>query len=268
MREKDIVSLEMFDRLLNTYEVLGSYRLVCRVLGEVEKGDSFSRWIDNYSPLVSEKINDVLETLTEREVRVISIYYGLKEDGRSLESTGEELGYTRQRISQIKLKAERKLRHPTRMKKLEQVLLPVFPDIKPIEQPDNSLDLLSNLLLGDRLPLAVISYDSGDMIVPANSKITKTHLVSLERCAARSSRPFEVIYKTFQGIVRDVIDLELSVRAANCLRDANIITVIELVQKSESELLEHSGFGKKSVDELTQVLLDMGLSFQMDEIRC
>ncbi len=61
-----------------------------------------------------------------------------------------------------------------------------------------------------------------------------------------------------------VDELELSVRAANCLKNAEIDSIGELVQKQESEMLKYRNFGKKSLDEIKKVLIDMGLHFGMD----
>ena len=58
-------------------------------------------------------------------------------------------------------------------------------------------------------------------------------------------------------------ELELSVRATNCLRSANIATVGELVQRPEAEMLKTKNFGKKSLDEIKAVLESMGLDFGM-----
>jgi RNA polymerase primary sigma factor len=74
--------------------------------------------------LLKEQISDVMLTLGEREARVLQLRFGL-EDGRSrtLEEVGRDFGVTRERIRQIEAKALRKLRHPTRSKKLKDFLL-------------------------------------------------------------------------------------------------------------------------------------------------
>ena len=73
--------------------------------------------------LLREQVQEVLGTLTERESRVLKLRFGL-EDGRTrtLEEVGREFGVTRERIRQIEAKAIRKLRHPTRSKKLRDYL--------------------------------------------------------------------------------------------------------------------------------------------------
>ena len=60
-----------------------------------------------------------------------------------------------------------------------------------------------------------------------------------------------------------VNEIELSVRAANCLNNANITTVGELCQKTEAEMLKYRNFGKKSLNEIKAKLSELGLSLGM-----
>ncbi|MDD2422037.1 MAG: RNA polymerase sigma factor RpoD [Heliobacteriaceae bacterium] len=73
--------------------------------------------------LLKEQLEEVLDTLTPREMKVLRLRFGL-DDGRSrtLEEVGQEFGVTRERIRQIEAKALRKLRHPSRSKKLKDYL--------------------------------------------------------------------------------------------------------------------------------------------------
>jgi RNA polymerase primary sigma factor len=73
--------------------------------------------------LLKEQVDDVLYTLSDREARVLQLRFGL-EDGRqrTLEEVGRDFGVTRERIRQIEAKALRKLRHPSRSKKLREFL--------------------------------------------------------------------------------------------------------------------------------------------------
>ena len=72
---------------------------------------------------MKEQLADVLKTLTPREEKVLRLRFGL-EDGRprTLEEVGKEFNVTRERIRQIEAKALRKLRHPSRSKKLRDCL--------------------------------------------------------------------------------------------------------------------------------------------------
>jgi DNA-directed RNA polymerase subunit alpha len=65
------------------------------------------------------------------------------------------------------------------------------------------------------------------------------------------------------NLFRNVDELELSVRASNCLKTANIRTIADLVQKSEAELLKTKNFGKKSLNEIKTILGEMGLGLGM-----
>lgn len=63
------------------------------------------------------------------------------------------------------------------------------------------------------------------------------------------------------NLFKSIDELELSVRATNCLKSANIALVGELVQRTEAEMLKTKNFGRKSLDEIRRVLADMGLEF-------
>ena len=73
--------------------------------------------------LLKEQVDDVLYTLSDREARVLQLRFGLEDGrGRTLEEVGRDFGVTRERIRQIEAKALRKLRHPSRSKKLRDFL--------------------------------------------------------------------------------------------------------------------------------------------------
>jgi DNA-directed RNA polymerase subunit alpha len=65
------------------------------------------------------------------------------------------------------------------------------------------------------------------------------------------------------NLKRSVEELELSVRSYNCLKNADIKTIGELVQKTEPEMLKTKNFGRKSLNEIKEILAEMGLSFGM-----
>ena len=66
-----------------------------------------------------------------------------------------------------------------------------------------------------------------------------------------------------ENLFRSVDDLELSVRSANCLKNANIRFIGELVNKSEAEMLKTKNFGRKSLNEIKEILSEMGLNLGM-----
>lgn len=66
-----------------------------------------------------------------------------------------------------------------------------------------------------------------------------------------------------ENLFRSVDELELSVRSANCLKNADIRYIGELVQKTESEMLKTKNFGRKSLNEIKEILTEMGLSLGM-----
>ena len=65
------------------------------------------------------------------------------------------------------------------------------------------------------------------------------------------------------ALFRSVDELELSVRSANCLQNANIRFIGELVQRTEAEMLKTKNFGRKSLNEIKEMLAGLGLSLGM-----
>src|SRR3546814_587724 len=74
---------------------------------------------------------------------------------------------------------------------------------------------------------------------------------------AASEPPFN------RNLLRKVDELELSVRSANCLKNDNIVYIGDLVQKTEGEMLRTPNFGRKSLNEIKEVLSTMGLHLGM-----
>ena len=80
--------------------------------------------------------------------------------------------------------------------------------------------------------------------------------------AEESSAP-EVDPRVSEMLAKPIEELDLSVRSANCLKNANIRTLGDLVQRTEREMLSTKNFGRKSLDEIKDVLASLGLSFGM-----
>ena len=99
------------------------------------------------------------------------------------------------------------------------------------------------------------------------AKILKDHLsifINFEESEATILQGSEELSEEInRHLHKSVNELELSVRAANCLKNANINTIEDLIQKTEAEMLKTKNFGRKSLNEIKEMLTEMGLSFGM-----
>jgi DNA-directed RNA polymerase subunit alpha len=101
------------------------------------------------------------------------------------------------------------------------------------------------------------------------SKILKDHLMLFinfdEEPEIVEEEEYDEEFERMRELLhRSVDELELSVRSSNCLTSANIRTIGELVQKTESEMLKQRNFGRKSLKEIQEILAGMNLTFGMD----
>jgi DNA-directed RNA polymerase subunit alpha len=102
-----------------------------------------------------------------------------------------------------------------------------------------------------------------------SAKLIKDHLnifakVDQELEIVEEEKVDEEVMRIRNLLKMRVDELELSVRSSNCLHAANIITLEDLVRKSEQEMLKYRNFGRKSLNELNGILSELGLSFGMD----
>ena len=99
------------------------------------------------------------------------------------------------------------------------------------------------------------------------AKLLKDHMtifINFEEEVAAEEVPAEAGADQFQEYLnRSVEELELSVRSYNCLKNANIQTIGDLVVRSESDMLKTKNFGRKSLTEIREILTSMGLSLGM-----
>lgn len=121
----------------------------------------------------------------------------------------------------------------------------------------------------DRLNLEVTTNGCvapEDAIAQA-AKILKDHLFIFINFEEEPDEDAEEVDEELEAIndnlSKSVEELELSVRSYNCLKNANIQTIGQLVTKSEAEMLKTKNFGRKSLNEIREILGDMGLSFGM-----
>jgi DNA-directed RNA polymerase subunit alpha len=99
------------------------------------------------------------------------------------------------------------------------------------------------------------------------SKLLKDHMtifINFEEIAEASEEPADrAVSQMNEVLSRSVEELELSVRSYNCLKNANIQTIGDLVQKTEAEMLRTKNFGRKSLNEIKEILGNLGLGFGM-----
>src|SRR6478672_10602187 len=99
------------------------------------------------------------------------------------------------------------------------------------------------------------------------AKLLKDHMaifINFEELPESTEEPSErAMDKMGEQLNRSVEELELSVRSYNCLKNANIQTIGELVQKTEAEMLRTKNFGRKSLNEIKEILGTIGLSLGM-----
>ena len=125
----------------------------------------------------------------------------------------------------------------------------------------------------------VTDYDKLSMTLETNGTVTPEDAVAL---AARILQDQLQLFINFEepraqveqeaasdlpfnkNLLRKVDELELSVRSANCLKNDNIVYIGDLVQKSEAEMLRTPNFGRKSLNEIKEVLSQMGLHLGME----
>ena len=99
------------------------------------------------------------------------------------------------------------------------------------------------------------------------AKLVKDHMaifINFEEVAEQTEEPAERALSQMNEVLnRSVEELELSVRSYNCLKNANIQTIGDLVQKTEAEMLRTKNFGRKSLNEIKEILAGLGLTFGM-----
>jgi DNA-directed RNA polymerase subunit alpha len=118
--------------------------------------------------------------------------------------------------------------------------------------PDDAIAYAARILQ-DQLQLFV-HFDEGMVSVPTMAGIAAPSAAESEADANQLNR----------YLLKKVDELELSVRSANCLKNDNIIYIGDLVQKTEAEMLRTPNFGRKSLNEIKEVLASMGLRLGMD----
>lgn len=118
--------------------------------------------------------------------------------------------------------------------------------IKPVDAIAYSAKILRDQLL------VFLNFEERGVMGPAITSSTTTQSISTTNNNA-----------TNEALLKPVTELELSVRSANCLQNANIKYIYELVSKTEGEMLRTKNFGRKSLNEIKDLLTQMGLGLGM-----
>ena len=113
---------------------------------------------------------------------------------------------------------------------------------------------------GSIVPVDAVAYSAKILKEQMNSFISFDEEIE-PTVEEKSEEPIKTNYN--ENLYRSVDELELSVRSANCLKNADITKIFQLVQRTEGEMLKTKNFGRKSLNEIKEVLEEMGLSLGM-----
>ncbi len=148
--------------------------------------------------------------------------------------------------------------------------IPIDSVHSPVRKCNYSVEAARLGQITDYDKLAIEIWTNGS-VTPADAlglaaKLLKDHMnifINFEEELEASKEQADKPERINENLNRSVEELELSVRSYNCLKNANIQTIGELVQKSEAEMLKTKNFGRKSLNEIKEILASMGLSLGM-----
>lgn len=179
-----------------------------------------------------ERIDEVLATLPECEARAVRMHFGIGYDREYTLKEIEESYPVRNRAQTLFYKALRMLRSPGRASHLRCLIEPI----------------------GNALEEQLRREAEQATEERRRAETEKRRQEFLEKYGV-SCEP--------AVLEQSIDDIELSVRTYNCLVNANIRTIAELVQRSENEMLKLKNFGRRSLNELKEILASLGLHFGM-----
>ena len=234
-------------------------------------------------------VDAVLSTLTPRQEQVLRHRF---QDGITLEETGVIMGVTRERARQFEARALSKMRHPTRSHRLKALVTPASLSY---ENTHGTLDVANvlekelcavlraqglfvaayetfNRFNEEESPLEVVELESIDFGDTGNAIAESARkLMALRGLVAIRQEVYEklVIIPGIEEINFNlclrVEELELSVRTANCFENLGFRFVYQIVTKSEAFLLGTKHFGRKSLNEVKDILAELSLTLNMSD---
>lgn len=148
-------------------------------------------------------------------------------------------------------------------------VIPVDALFSPVRQVTYKVDSsrVGRVIDYDKLYLDVVTNGTlhPEMAVALAARILQDQLntfISFEE--VQEEKAHEEVLTFDKNLLKKVDELELSVRSQNCLKNDNIVYIGDLVRKTESEMLKTPNFGRKSLNEIKEVLASMGLRFGME----
>jgi hypothetical protein len=179
------------------------------------------------------------------EAKAIKMRLGLGCDKHTFQAIGEEFDLSAERIRQIVLKAFRRLRHPSRSKRIKLLF------VSPAELREQIKELQDRAY---RLSGEVAKLKSERSAIQRN----------LKHCAACSSLFIEERCATPDERVT-IEEMDFTVRTFHCLKRANINTLADLVERTRKDLRKIRNFGGKNLEEVERKMTELGIQLQDDD---
>jgi|GEM_PF-2585087 len=191
---------------------------------------------------IEKEVEEALQSLTSRERFVTRHLSGFVGPRKTLSEVGALLELSRERIRQIEAKALRKLRARTGLKKFLGVCIE---------------DLQERIKLQER-ELQIAAEDCAEL----RDAFEATSRYIIEHAGAETLHSLEGVPDIVTDIsvyFRRMDEFELSVRSANCLQNAGIEYIYQIAEKTEIDFLKTRNFGRKSLNEIKELLAELGL---------
>ena len=224
--------------------------------------------------MLIEQLEEVMSTLTPREEKVLKLRFGL-EDGKSrtLEEVGREFKVTRERIRQIEAKALRKLRHPSRSKKLrdymEQSMGEIMDQIVEFWNRITSIQVIDIIIaIGIIVFFRILSGTFAYMIIRIFKIKSKKAKEIKESAFFRPLKIFFIILGIYLAIVFLKVPLQINDYVMDIVTKAfKIISVLEIAYGLANSLTSKTVLGKKIKKKISQKMDDTVFEFMLKIIR-